>query len=183
MESANEIRNNKFKTIKQNLLNKLKIVKSDNSKKKISVTHLYHKLPCGVNAGTLVEGRWITRNLNTIEGGANVKLNNDNTFTLKPGTYIINAICPAYGVKNHKARLFNVTKNITSTYGNSAYSALDCSQTDSIIYHYIENIKIKTIFRLDHKVEMTQVSSGQGLATNFTSDDEIYTQVQIIKLD
>src|SRR5437667_2818537 len=62
------------------------------SKENVLITNIYEQQANGIGGGIFASGSWMTRVLNTINGNANVILNNDNTFTLQPGTYIINEI-------------------------------------------------------------------------------------------
>ncbi len=138
---------------------------------------IYQQTATGVNAGSSVSGQWVTRSLNIVDGNVSswIVLNNDNTFTLQPGKYLLTAFIPAYQVGCHQARLFNATLNTVQNVGTSAYN----SQLSEIHSLWINNRPDN--FRIEHYCSVTVSDVGLGIATN-VSANEIYSIIRIDKL-
>lgn len=151
-------------------------------------TFLWDQKATGTDGGTFISGAWQTRTLNQISGDTvNVTLLS-NQFTLDTGKYLVLATAPAFAVGKHQIRLQNITDGVTEKVGSSAYAgntvinlvSLSATQTDSYLNHILIITQPKT-FEIQHQCEQTESTDGFGLASNITS--EIYTQVQIIKLN
>ena len=104
-----------------------------------------------------------------------------NEFTLIAGTYLIDARCPAYDVNDHKARLYNVSDSSTEVVGTNARADdHGDSVTDSCIKDIFTIASSKT-FRIEHRCDSSESSSGFGLANGY-GIDEIYTTVSLTKI-
>lgn len=139
----------------------------------------------GVNGGTFTSGAWRTRNLNSVTGNGPATLvgvSGATGFNLPAGSYQINATVPAYKVGSHQSRLFNVTSNSTVVYGQSSFSntSTNTATTNSPIYVYT-TLSVPSLFVVQHRCSTTETSDGFGLASNFTGNNEVYTQVQIMQ--
>ena len=152
-------------------------------KKMILTCNIYDQRKSGVTSGTFMNGEWVTRSLNKINGNASITLNKQqSTFTFQPGTYTITCDIPAYNVGIHQARLFDVTNNEPVKYGNSGISVN--TNSNSHINYFTGNLKKSTTFRIEHYCESIQIGNGFGIASNFPSNCsvqhfEIYTEIQI----
>src|SRR5947208_2680496 len=123
----------------------------------VTVSNIYRQENSGVNSGTFLNGKWLTRQLNKIEGDAPVKLNTTkSTFTLQPGFYIINCNFPAFDVGVHQARLFNITANKTAKYGNASLSSGE-NQSFSSIQYYTGNLTTPTKFKIEHQCKTMKI--------------------------
>lgn len=125
---------------------------------------------------------WSIRDLNTIatDDTGEVTLNS-NRFTLPAGTYRIRATSPAFGIGNHKIRLYNYSDSETTLLGCNAncYSG-DYGQTHALLCGQFTISASKT-FEIDHITQDTQNTNGRGLAGSF-SVSEIYTVVELWKI-
>jgi hypothetical protein len=133
----------------------------------------------GSAGGTFTRDLWITRTLNNLESinGTNVTLNN-NEFTLQSGKWALRAICPAFNVNNHTARIYNVSDTVTSIIGTS--STTNGSSTSFSEINGIINISSSKIFRIQHICSTTRTNNGLGNPTGYGS--EVYTTVILTKL-
>lgn len=130
------------------------------------------------SGGTFTLGLWRTRDLNTkVTDTGGICTLAANQFTLPAGTYRILASAPAYDVKRHQTRLYNVTDSAVTLLGTSEY-LLDTvgGQTRSIIAG-IFTIAASKVFEFQHQCEVTTASNGFGVASNFTT--EVYAEVEI----
>jgi hypothetical protein len=146
-----------------------------------SINILADQKPSGTSGGTFTTGAWQTRILNTISGTGNISLAS-NQFTFPAGTYIINAICPAYKVGSHQCRLYNVTDSTVVDYGTNAFansSSSNTAATTSIMYTYLV-ISSPKVLRIEHYCSSTQTNDGFGLPCSFGI--EVYTVVTVSKV-
>lgn len=140
----------------------------------------------GTNGGTFTSGSWQTRDLTTvvIDDTGDVTLSS-NQFTLPAGSYRIYAYVPAFFVNTHKARLRNITDSTTVDEGTSAKSNDDSTNSEttqeSVIRTQFTISESKT-FEIQHQCETTGNTNGFGTATTFTTDNEIYTVVELVKI-
>lgn len=135
------------------------------------------------NGGTFTSGAWRTRDLNTKPVDEIGVTLSSNQFTLPAGTYDIVARAPAYFINTHKARLRNITDGTTVDEGTSEKSNDDStfSETsqESVIRTRFTINESKT-FEIQHQCQTTGSTNGFGIATTFSTDNEIYTTVEII---
>jgi len=132
--------------------------------------------------GTFTSGAWRTRDLNTevVDTGSNCTLSS-NQFTLLAGTYRIQAYVPAAYVRQHQARLRNITDSTTTVEGTSEYttsSDADATTTKSIIEGRF-TIASSKAFEIQHQCGVTLATNGFGAPANFGT--EIYTTVRLEK--
>ena len=134
--------------------------------------------------GTFTSGAWRTRDLNieAIDTGNNCTLA-ANQFTLRPGTYRIQASAPAMTVLLHKAKLRNITAGSDTLIGTSEFIDLEGGnggQTRSIIGGQF-SIATATVFEIQHQCLTTRATDGFGNASNF-GVVEVYTTVELWKV-
>ncbi|MCB9234874.1 MAG: hypothetical protein H6581_24685 [Bacteroidia bacterium] len=142
------------------------------------------KLTSGLPAGPFIAGQWQTRNLNTtlaINGSSIQRLN--STISMAPGTYEIRASAPGFVVKYHKARLQDVTHNITLLEGTSEYVNTSYGHQTRSFVEGIITIPSTIDFQLQHYCSSTWNSNGMGVASNFTGQAEIYSIIYIRRIN
>ena len=152
----------------------------------ILVTFLKDVKSNGTNGGTYNAGSsdggpddWKTRILNTEEGNMGSKVTlASNQFTIEAGKYRIMASAPAYHVRDHQIRLYNITDTSVECYGSTEYSRN--AQTRSYLACYLHLTTPKT-FKIQHKCQSTNTGDGLGRAVGF-GNSEIYTMVTITEL-
>jgi len=134
----------------------------------------------GTNGGTATSGSFITRTLNTLEGDSDIVSLSSNQFTIQPGSYFIRGQCPASFVGFHKCLLYNITTSANASIGTSA-SSTSTDDTFYTYFYYRVDLTVATTYEVRHRVTTTKVTTGFGIATNFSAD-EVYTCVDIIQL-
>lgn len=150
-----------------------------------NVFHRYSRLSdtktAGTPGGASIAGTQ-TRTLNTIDTNAgDVVALTANTFTLRPGTYRIRAIAPAYGCGSQRAFLFNVTTSGRTLNGTSGFCAASSDSTMSeILGTFVCNVN--TDFQIRHAIANAVATNGLGVSAG-DGNTEIYTVVEIWRLD
>lgn len=148
----------------------------------VRVMRFYDAKTSGTAGGTFTSGSYQTRTINNIQGNLFGTLN-ANQISLPAGRYYIFAACPAFGVVQHKAKLYNVTDAVDVLLGKSMLArdaGTSSHPTDSIISGYFE-IDSPKVFEIRHRCNNTQASSGFGQPVSF-GDNEIYTNGYIVKI-
>jgi len=108
----------------------------------------------------------------------------NNTFTLQPGSYRIQATTPGFRIDAHKCRLYNVTNGVVIGYGTNAYTMDNAyagvSQSDLDAY---VTITVVTVYRIEHAATGLPplTLNGFGVAAGM-STIETYTTVSVTKL-
>lgn len=159
------------------------VVQPKNYLPSISVTYVWDQKSSGTHGGSYTTGAWQARDLNSLKGDLMSVSVASNQITLQPGTYCLHAISPAYNIGNHQIRLQNITDGRTEKYGSSVVAAgasnvNNCSE----LYHQFFIAQAKT-FEIQHAGSASQATNGLGVASAFAGNNEIYTQVDIIRLD
>jgi hypothetical protein len=132
------------------------------------------------HGGSFTSGAWRTRDLNTevSDSGGHASVAS-NQITLAAGTYVVNAVAPAFHVNHHQIRLYDITNNSVLATGTCELSS------DSDYYVTKSTLKGKftltgsTVIELQHYAETTFNSYGYGQACNF--GNEIYSMVELWK--
>ena len=122
----------------------------------------------GTDAGTFTSGAWRTRDLNTEIADADgiVSISN-NQFTLQAGTYKIYASAPAYLVKEHQIKLYNVTASADIAFGVPQYSSDAMRVTQNAELYHRFTIGAARTFEIRHYGDLTKTNNGFGVPTNF----------------
>ena len=134
----------------------------------------------GVTGGPSLDKTWEERDLNTIEGDNSFITLSSNQFTLNAGVYLINWSSPGYGVNYFVTRLYNVTESRTESEGEALFSTVTGINRTSSGKTIIE-IPSQKVFSIQQYSSLNS-SSGLGADVN-VGINELYTQVEIIKLD
>lgn len=160
-------------------------VQADLRYQNIGFMHLRDEKSAGTNAGSSVGGTVQTRALNTVSSntisGASLA---SNQFTLPAGVYRIFAQCPTGQVDNTRAYLFNVTDAVNTIIGNgfncTALSGGDYIQVmATVVGRFV--IAAPKVFEIRHYTQTSNTNIGLGSAINFSSQNEVYTEVTITK--
>jgi hypothetical protein len=138
--------------------------------------------PNGTHGGGCVEDTWNPRELNQLSGDTSFITLVDNQITLQPGTYLIEGTAPAFVTSHHKAKLSVAATGETiilgaNSFSNNAYP----TQTASVLGGVVE-LSEPTTVELLHRCQNESPLFGLGIASNF-GDDEVYSQLKIVKLD
>ena len=99
------------------------------------------------------------------------------------GTYLIKWSCPAYGRNYHQSRLRNVTdgSSVGGT-GASTYADYDSNVQNESVGVQRLTISSAKAFEVQHRCSVSGAhNDGFGVKTNFSTDNEIYTIVEIYK--
>lgn len=142
--------------------------------------------PSGTDGGTFQNIGFVTRDLNTLilshPSIAWVTLAS-NQFTLVPGIYEFEAICPALNVNHHKAKLRDITNSLDVIIGSSELSepAAQPSCTHSFIIGII-TVLATSVFEVQHVAQTGASTFGFGPGFAGFGVDEVYTQVKLKKV-
>jgi hypothetical protein len=135
--------------------------------------------------GASLTATWITRILNTnvvttITGATLVPIS--NLITLPAGQYYISASAPAYAINGHRLRVFNVSDGVVvpNLVGPGEYASSD--QSRALVNGRFTFASTKSI-RIDHYTQSARATNGLGVQVNATGFSEIYTVVEIWKLN
>ena len=139
--------------------------------------------PDGTAGGTFNSGARRTRDLNTIDYDPDAIVSlSSNQFTLQAGTYRVLVDAPAYAVDNHRSFLRNVTDGVDVKTSNSAFSSAGYyNQISPFLVCELTIASAKT-FEVQHQCAASRSSEGFGRHDNMALGDEIYSQVQILKV-
>lgn len=135
----------------------------------------------GTGGGSFASGSFVTRTLNNIQNddtGAVQVINNQ--IILPPGRYRCHVDVPAYGVADHQARLRDMTNGVTLLTGISGRSTGSNNYDRSTIMGKIK-LFLTTAIEVQHRCETSNLTDGLGRASNFTSDEEVYTVAEFWK--
>lgn len=152
----------------------------------VGVATIVDSKASGTAAQTITAGSYVQRTLNTLSGNQAFISLATNQITLVPGTYTAQISCPwslsgVVGQVNSKCKLRNVTGSSdvflsnTSTFVNPGSTTAALFSIGSGTF----TISAQSVFEVDQQVSST---SPGGTAASF-GDSEIYTQVEIRKLD
>lgn len=103
-----------------------------------------------------------------------------NQFTLKAGTYYIEAAAPAFGCNSHQAWLVNATDTADLIIGQVANSqATTPSQTNAWVRGPF-SIAAGKALEIQHRCQTTKATNGLGAKANLTT--EVYTEVVLWRI-
>lgn len=159
-------------------------------KQGVQVVILKETQPNGTDAGTLQGDNWKVRKLNVIESsGASSFVDfdpADHTFSLSKGKYWVRAVADIYHNNAHRIRIFNMTENQPEIHGLNAYSADRKSDQRSTGKGPLTGLIIvdsESKFRLEHRTQLRQYNGSFTGIASALANEEIYAQVEVIKLE
>lgn len=135
------------------------------------------------NSGQFTSGSWQTRVINTEQDPDSIVSISSNKFIPIAGTYKIYAVCPAYAVSGHKAKLYNVTAATDVLFGQDSYGLLgsgDAQVTSDIIGTFTANGTDE--YEIRHYCNVTRATNGYGVSTIIASVNEVYLLVELMKI-
>jgi len=152
-----------------------------------SVFHRYSRIidsqASGTHGGSAAAGIQ-TRVLNTtVTNAGDVTALASNRFTLRPGNYRIAASAPCFGGGSNRIFLWNATTSARTLNGKNVNSASTNATTTHSSLQGIFTIAANTDFEIRHFCQFASASFGLGLAASEASVNEIYTEVEIWRLD
>lgn len=133
------------------------------------------------NAGTFTSGDWRVRNCVTVQSDDDdIVVIDGGRIGIRPGTWIIRASAPAYGVNRHQCRLYNHTTSTVLKYGTSMFT-----NAADAVYNRSEVAYLLTVptgiayqvFELQHRCETSRSATGLGVAGNFAG--EVYSRFEV----
>jgi hypothetical protein len=148
--------------------------------------HIREERPADTE-GSATAATWTNCTLNSEITDSIGSILTNNTFTLPPGTYQINATIPVYVIGNNgilrtRSALFNSSS--IELLGSSLNNGSSVAQGNWQSFSFIRGIfaiTTESTFSIKH------ISSGTfgyiGTAANLDSQPEIYTEVEIWKID
>ncbi len=152
-----------------------------------STFHRYSRIvdsqTSGTNGGSAAAGIQ-TRSLNSIvENAGDVIALASNRFTLRPGSYRIAASAPGWGVGANRIFLWNVTTSARTLNGKSVNSSAANATTTHSALQGRFTIATNTDFEIRHFCQIAAATFGLGVAATEAAINEIYTEVEIWRLD
>ncbi len=138
------------------------------------------KKPQGVNGGTFTANVWQLRNLNDkLDLSGLVSLASNKATVIKAGMYYIKWFCPSFAVSNSQSRL--VCNGNVLALGSSDFSASSSSMT---ISHgsMVTQLTIGDVLELQHYCLTTRNDRGLGQGEGAIPSEEIYSQMELWKL-
>ena len=132
-------------------------------------------------AGGTCSQSWQVRDLNTLEGDSGFANVNSNSITLQAGSYLLEALVPAYFTGAHLAKLVNAQNGQDVAFGTNAHSHPSAgSLTHSIIKMRL-TLTEPASYVIQHRCAIERLNQGFGPALGFGSP-EIFTTVTVQKL-
>lgn len=148
---------------------------------------IQHKLAPTEPPGTVTAGMWNIGPLNTVVRneitGASLDSAN-NTFTLPPGKYYMEAFRAIFYCRGYETRLWDVTHGEVAIYGGKGYA-------DPSSGHNSEHVPINgilepsetTTYRIEAWVETTRTSTGWGYRDiALSGDNVVWSNVTILDM-
>lgn len=134
----------------------------------------------GTNGGNLTASTWNTRTLQTeiADDDSIVSLPGSNKIRLQAGRYFVRAWAEAHLCGRHKLRLRNTDDSTTVGNGKSSYANNSQSDGSHSEVATVFTITAQKDFELQHYVENTSATFGQGVATS-SGEVEVYANVEI----
>ena len=139
--------------------------------------------PSGTDGGSASAATWNLRTLNTtiFNSITGASLNGSNQITLPIGTYDIRITCPAYGVSNNRAVLYNVTDSTYAIIGVDSYTNNTYGGCAPALAGGRITLTSPKTFEVRHYTASALATNGLGVKTS-CDINEIYTQVEITKI-
>ncbi len=148
------------------------------------VAIIQHQAAQNTSGGGFTSGSWQTRPLTTLvyNRDSTVSLSS-NQFTLPQGDWEIEWFTPAFRVRLHQSRLYDITGDALVQNGTSEIAMEEDSANDTIdiqsASHGLARVSLSgnTAFEIQHQCSQTNSTDGFGRQANITN--EVYTRVII----
>jgi hypothetical protein len=149
---------------------------------KEQIAYLKDVKTSGTNGGSCNSG-YGTRTLNTSSGDTEILSSfSSNQFGLNSGTYLIKGCAPSVNTVYHKLSLYNVTDASYSIIGTSQLSNSGALGNSSCFSDKITLSAAKT-FEARHYCSITQATATAWGAATSAGDSEVYTTIEITRLN
>lgn len=135
----------------------------------------------GTDGGTFTSGAWRTRVLNTTQNSQAWASLSSNQVDLNNGTYLVESSAPAFGVTQHKTKLYDIDNAADALLGTSEYATAAASQTRSVVSGVLTVTGGPITYELQHQCQVTVATNGFGANSNF-GVSETYSILKITKL-
>ncbi len=134
------------------------------------------------DSGTLTNGAWYTRDLNTelLDPDGIVSISS-NKFTLQAGSYFIEASAPAYKVDQYNIKLYQTSGTQADiAFGTAEYANANEGNVANRSFLFCRvTISTSTDYEIRQRSSATKSNNGRGVQSN--QSVEIYTVVKIFK--
>jgi uncharacterized membrane protein YiaA len=184
----NEVPTNNYIFRKKNAI--IKVKKADGSwyidypiNKSYKTAKISDVRASGTNGGPSVANAWVTRVLNTVSDPNSILIfpnDSTNSFSLYPGTYLINMRCPIFQAARSRVALFKLD-TLTIEYISPSLWCQSGTQIDGIIYQEITVSNYTTY--IVRSLAATAHASGLGIAGSISGQNEVYTEILITKIE
>jgi hypothetical protein len=134
------------------------------------------------SGGTFTSGDWRKRDLTAekVDTGSHASISSSQ-ITLAAGTYRCHIVCPAHAVGRHKARLRDVTNNVTLAVGSSSFNnSGQVNDSESTIIGQF-TLAAQATLEVQHYCSNTMDTYGFGVESNMT-EVEVYTIAEFWKV-
>lgn len=145
---------------------------------RVRVAYLKDIKSSGTDGGDFTTGGWRHRDINTISGDSEIVSVSANEFTLQAGTYHLDILAPAQTVGGNRARLYDVTNSAVVAQGNNNRAATGGNSGSVSVINTTVTINVATTYKIEHRCNATQLTSGFGGANSYGTD-EVYTTIKI----
>ncbi len=140
----------------------------------------------GRTGGSSMRNRWLTRDLTTQVSDTvrNVKLNNDNSFTLQAGLYRVTVKSSFYNTGGTKIRLYETSKQTTLAQSINKYVSIDDNKNDTLDIDDYINVPYNTVYTvvLQYFCEFDIPDNGLGVPAGIKDSTEFYTQILLTRV-
>jgi hypothetical protein len=134
------------------------------------------------DGGTFTSGADRTRDLNTESDPDSIVTIASNAFKPIAGTYLIEWSAPAYAVDRHWSKLWNKTTAALVKMGSASIASSASGNLTHSIGVEIVTFNGTDEFEIRHRCQTALATYGFGVSNNVSGNDNIYTQVKLIKL-
>ena len=134
------------------------------------------------DSGTLTNGAWYTRDLNTeLSDPDGIVSISSNKFTLQAGSYFIEASAPAYKVDQYNIKLYQTSGTQADiAFGTAEYANANEGNVANRSFLFCRvTISTSTDYEIRQRSSATKSNNGRGVQSN--QSVEIYTVVKIFK--
>jgi hypothetical protein len=149
------------------------------------VARVWDSKSAGQDGGPFTSGAWRVRDINVSSdpsGQILSSISGGTTFTVFPGSYLIEARAPAHKVASHKAILRDVTTNTDRIFGSTEFTGSADDVNSSSWIRGTFTVAINTSLQIWHQCSVTKTIDGFGRDCGFAGIAEIYTDVIITKI-
>lgn len=159
----------------------------------IETWYISRREPIGTNGGPMAIGSWVTVELNTLSKPAGVSTDvqlavapaGANQIRLQAGEYRYFSITPALSTSIVTVRLQDITNGVTLLEGKSGYSSNFANGNGQAQLYLSGVISLSSITVVELQVRRVTGAVNSvnfGFAPVSSTEDEVYTQAQFIKI-